>query len=373
MYHYVFWKDVQDVLCRRKEENGNTFHSAFTEVFQRAAQETEELIFPDFGGWDCTDAEDLFELYCQLPITSADVGSPPIQRHINKSLYTYLFTRKNFRFAPCVRFETTFYNDDCFMMVYVLSGHGDLTVDTETISLGGGCLCIIAPNIDYRFYGAEDCVALYIMIWKKCFSEIFTKIFRHKNVLTEYYAQILNGQKIKLLQFYFSDTTQTYPLIRNMLSEYYFGDEYSNDLCTSLIEYFLILAVRESVPPVEKTKNIHENGLQTLHVLQYIHENHAVLTLEKLAAQFGYNAGYLSRHLKAATGKSFQMLLSEERIDEAKYLLRNSELSIEEIAFRVGYASLVSFSRRFSKDVSMSPSQYRQKHRTEDEIANTLL
>ena len=80
MYQYVFWKDVQDVLYRKKEENHiNSFYTAFTEAFQDHRQESEELPYPDFRKWDCTDADALFDLYCQLPVTAANVGTPPIQ------------------------------------------------------------------------------------------------------------------------------------------------------------------------------------------------------------------------------------------------------------------------------------------------------
>ena len=334
MYQYVFWKDVQDVLYRKKEENHiNSFYTAFTEAFQDHRQESEELPYPDFRKWDCTDADALFDLYCQLPVTAANVGTPPIQHRINNRLYTQIFAWSDFNFSPCTRFETSFSNNDCFTLIYVLSGNARLTVGEESFPLTGGCLSMVAPNVYYQFYGLGDRVALNIIVWKKCFNEIFRRVLNHKNILTEYYARFLKGQADSPLQFRFSDILQTYPLIRNMLAEYYFGSEYSNDLCTSLMEYFLILAVRDTAQPAETPEPTLENGVQILPVLQYIHENHAALTLEQLAAQFGYNSGYLSRQLKLHTGKSFQTLLSEERICEAKYLLRYTRFCSLMISF----------------------------------------
>lgn len=361
MYQYVFWKDVQDVLSRKKEEQESSFYTAFIEAFQERKQESEELCYPDFSKWNCTDTDTLFHLYCQLPVTTANVGTAPIQHRINKKLYTQVFARSDFNFSPCIRFETSFCNNDSFTLIYVLSGRARLTIGEETFQLNGGCLSMIAPNVNYQFYGCEDCVALYLLVWKKRFTDIFRKVLNHKNILTEYYAKFMEGQAGPLLHFRFSEPIQTYPLIRNMLAEYYSGSEYSSDLCTSLMEYFLILAVRDTTQPNETPEPVRKNGVQILSVLQYIHENHTDLTLEQLGAQFGYNSGYLSRQLKFCVGKSFQTLLTEARICEAKYLLRYSSLSVEEIAFQVGYSSLASFSRRFSLDMAISPTQYRLK------------
>lgn len=362
MYQYIFWKDVQDILSRKKDEKQkNSFYTAFTEAFLERKQESEELPYPDFSKWDCMDADALFRLYCQIPVTAANVGTSPIQHRINNMLYTKIFMRSDFNFSPCVRFETSFCSNDSFTLIYVLSGHARLTVGEECFRLNGGCLSMVAPNVDYQLYGYEDCVALYLTVWKRRFTEIFRKILKHKNILTEYYAKFSEGRAGSLLQFRFSDPKQTYPLIRYMLSEYYSGSEYGNDLCTSLMECFLILAIRDTAQAAQKPEPIRKNGVQILPVLQYIHENHAALTLEQLAANFGYNSGYLSRQLKLRTGKSFQELLSEERICEAKYLLRYSDLSVEEIAFQVGYSSLVSFSRRFSQEMAISPSRYRSQ------------
>lgn len=52
--------------------------------------------------------------------------------------------------------------------------------------------------------------------------------------------------------------------------------------------------------------------------------------------------------------------LIQRRIDRAKELLRNSELSITEICLEVGFESLGSFSTRFRNDTGLSPSEYRK-------------
>jgi AraC-like DNA-binding protein len=47
------------------------------------------------------------------------------------------------------------------------------------------------------------------------------------------------------------------------------------------------------------------------------------------------------------------------RIERAKLLLRNGEMSVTEVCFAVGCTSLGSFSSRFTEIVGETPSQYR--------------
>ena len=153
--------------------------------------------------------------------------------------------------------------------------------------------------------------------------------------------------------------------VRTLLKEFFCPNEYSEEVCVSLVEILLIYAIREGTVEFGKKENTREHGLYPPGILQYIHEHYTNVTLEELASVFGYAPGYLSRQLKLATGKSFQALILDERIHEAKRLLRYTELSLEEISEQLGYSSPVSFSRLFSKEVSMPPSMYRQKCRIE--------
>lgn len=57
---------------------------------------------------------------------------------------------------------------------------------------------------------------------------------------------------------------------------------------------------------------------------------------------------------------TFTDYLSSVRIDAAKELLKSTNLTVTEIAGKVGYEDLNYFIRTFKKTVGMSPGQYRQ-------------
>jgi len=85
------------------------------------------------------------------------------------------------------------------------------------------------------------------------------------------------------------------------------------------------------------------------------------LDVEALARGIGMSAGHLSRQFKLAYGESPYAYLMTRRIERAMALLRRGDLSVTEVCFTVGCASLGTFSTRFTELVGMSPSAYRNR------------
>lgn len=84
------------------------------------------------------------------------------------------------------------------------------------------------------------------------------------------------------------------------------------------------------------------------------------LNVEVLARDIGMSAGHLSRQFKLAFGESPYSYLMTRRIERAMALLRRGDLSVTEVCFTVGCASLGTFSTRFTELVGVSPSVYRR-------------
>jgi AraC-like DNA-binding protein len=85
------------------------------------------------------------------------------------------------------------------------------------------------------------------------------------------------------------------------------------------------------------------------------------LNVEALARDAHMSAGHLSREFRRAYGESPYSYLMTRRIERAMALLRRGDLSVTEVCFEVGCASLGTFSTRFTELVGMPPSQYRRQ------------
>ena len=84
------------------------------------------------------------------------------------------------------------------------------------------------------------------------------------------------------------------------------------------------------------------------------------ITCASMAKLVYLNADYLARLFKKEVGMSIGAYLHECRIQEAKKLLLQAELPINEVAQRVGYDNFSYFSYLFRKRTGVSPNEYRK-------------
>jgi AraC-like DNA-binding protein len=85
------------------------------------------------------------------------------------------------------------------------------------------------------------------------------------------------------------------------------------------------------------------------------------LDVEALARGAYMSAGHLSRQFRVASGEPPYSYLMTRRIERAMALLRGGDLSVTEVCFAVGFASLGTFSTRFTELVGVPPSTYRRE------------
>ncbi len=85
------------------------------------------------------------------------------------------------------------------------------------------------------------------------------------------------------------------------------------------------------------------------------------LDVEALARGAHMSAGHLSRQFRRAYGESPYSYLMTRRVERAMALLRRGDLSVTQVCFEVGCASLGTFSTRFTELVGVPPSVYRRE------------
>lgn len=96
-------------------------------------------------------------------------------------------------------------------------------------------------------------------------------------------------------------------------------------------------------------------------VEQYMHDRYNSVTIPDLVDEFHYNEDFYNRLIKEYTDFTYTQYLMGIRLAEAGKLLMSSDLSIEEIADKVGYSSRGHFYRLFTKKYGMTPAKYRSK------------
>lgn len=86
------------------------------------------------------------------------------------------------------------------------------------------------------------------------------------------------------------------------------------------------------------------------------------LTISQIADYFGYNEKYLTTLFHKNRGLSLKQFVLETKMERAKFALSETNQTISQIAFGLGFKDVHNFSNAFKKKTDFSPSQYRQSY-----------
>ena len=132
-------------------------------------------------------------------------------------------------------------------------------------------------------------------------------------------------------------------------------------------------AVMEWIMELHRKKNREEESHGADKKMQmavvYIDENYNKnLNMAVVSNYLSMNYSLFSYSFKQYTGTSFVNYLKEIRIREAKKLLEDTDLKVQEISARVGYENEKHFMKTFRGQCGVSPSEYRRNMRKDDWI-----
>ncbi|UQZ35431.1 AraC family transcriptional regulator [Paenibacillus sp. PK3_47] len=123
------------------------------------------------------------------------------------------------------------------------------------------------------------------------------------------------------------------------------------------LEEYLHEMYREIVQNLERSTSETNHGER---VIQYLKDNYREeIVLKDMSTEFGISYSYMRKIVYELTGKSMIDYLNQLRIDKAKELLLDTDLTIKQIAEEVGYYNVQSFNRFFRKYEGMPPSSYK--------------
>lgn len=85
------------------------------------------------------------------------------------------------------------------------------------------------------------------------------------------------------------------------------------------------------------------------------------LTLDRMAADFGYEPCYFSKLFKRVMGTTFLQCRNRMRVEQAMRLLQGTSWSVTDIGGRCGFETVRTFNRVFRGVTGQSPRDYRMQ------------
>lgn len=105
----------------------------------------------------------------------------------------------------------------------------------------------------------------------------------------------------------------------------------------------------------------HQKLLRDIELLVENNLQNVQFGVEELAECVGMSRSHLHRKLKEATGQSVTQFIREYRLQKARDLLQNQDLTASEVAYQVGFGSPTYFSKSFHDFYGFTPGEARQK------------
>lgn len=230
-------------------------------------------------------------------------------------------------------FEKVFWADDYAHRVKVLPA-----VIRREIQRFDRCLENAQPRqVDGYFQQLLRTVQTIPLLHPACLYDIRVQILR---MLNEFAVQLGIKDIPDPKQENFCSRAASYPD---------FFHELANDMSRCLAEINQQKSEIDSVPVVLAKQYIHE------HLGEEIRQ-------ERVAEEVHLSAAYFSVLFKRVAGCTFSEYVIKERIRCAKKLLTTSALNISEISDRLGYTDIRAFSKRFKREVGITPSEFRTIH-----------
>ena len=88
---------------------------------------------------------------------------------------------------------------------------------------------------------------------------------------------------------------------------------------------------------------------------------YSALTIDEICARTNYSKAYLFRVFKAKTGKTIMAYFIELKINHAKQLLRENELSVREISEKLAFTTPDYFTKTFKRVTGTTPLAYKKR------------
>ncbi len=265
------------------------------------------------------------------------------------------------RFAGQVTYSAknrTVYVKDC-RLLYILDGKGKISIENTSYSLTKNTLLYICGDSKYSIE-TDSILNLYSLNFdlSQNHSELILPFmpleFDKTSSHTPIDNCIIENSNFLNLFLILTNGTEFQSTVSDIVKEYSTQKLFFREICSSILKNLLIELHRTNA-------NKSDNSTDTVKkIIDYIDSNFRKdVTNKELANIAGYHEYYLNRLFINSVGISMHKYILNLRINESKRLLLNTNMSISDIAFQVGFNSNTHFATYFKKETTMTPFEYR--------------
>jgi len=244
-------------------------------------------------------------------------------------------------------------------IIEVISGQVKIQIGTEQIVASSGDFVFLPPALVFRADSINSKASIRAITFD---SSILEANMEHFDAEVSYMFYLQSKNKVA----HFNSEHPVHSALQKYMQESY--DEYmAKDVCYKLpIRANIYLMMTALLRYYCGTKNeadrmVYHNVLRLRPVVEYISEHYCEkIYIDKLAEMINVSADYFTKMFNASIGKTPIEYINGLRVNEAMRLLSETEMSVAEIAEKIGFCNPNYFHKIFKQYMDVSPLAYRK-------------
>ena len=242
-----------------------------------------------------------------------------------------------------------------------ICGSGEFQIDNRVYRFKAGDMEIVDKYIPHYSNSDENSPAL----WRIFFFDP-VKLMQLAGMLDPEKTLLIANTKLPYnMIFSKEDNKQLYEFIKKAIALSEIDDEYTDASLAFAISSFLIDCARyskkheASEASCVTDQRTYYRIAPALDIINARLENNDLLKETVLAKLCKMSVANFRREFTKHTGLSPKKYINQTRMAYAQYLIKNTKMTVLEIASKVGYSEISCFNRMFKKTFGVSPKQHR--------------
>lgn len=252
-----------------------------------------------------------------------------------------------------------------FEIIFIIEGKGRHFINEFIVSYEKGAIFLVAPNDNHYFEIQEETNFCYFQFTEALFSskmnlpdrsywlQRIEHIIHHPNLLP---GDIIQNEYDRQLIWDIHDA-----IIREYKAEKEFYKHNISNMVSTTLSIIARNIRSEYAPALQITKDTHATIDELLaYIRQHVYETD-LMKISAIATKFNMTPSALSAYFKKKTGDSLHHYILMYKLHLVKYRLKNTDFTVSEIAYQLGFTDESHLTRIFKKYNEMTPKQYKQQ------------
>lgn len=257
--------------------------------------------------------------------------------------------------------ETSIFRSDTYSIILLTKGEANYKIGLSDYHITDGSIYFQAPQ-HLRYYDRLSDWEGYVIVFMDSFFENHPTL---KKLVTGFYGFKITSKVVVPLDE--EILLETQKMFQHLYEISYSKSTYRFEKAQSLLELIMRQSTEHYNLLYQNQKETKQNRI--VKAFERIVEEHLyditqnkvekILSISEVAEQINVNATYLGEVMKKATGKTPKEILSDRIILEARSLLTNTDMAINEIGYFLKFQDASNFTKFFKQKTGVSPSEYR--------------